>query len=333
MPHASVRLLIVLAIMAGLAIVAAPAHASGLVGRDTSREQLRVNAAGIADVRYQTKASGRAHANRVIYWGAVNGQIKFHLDRSAGWKSHMIDPKKPFVDACRPYSGPALPFMVKGCTMRDGSHWVLQKWQRIISNYGGQSGQAELRLSHFTGEAAVIAAQTDWSYSGMWQHMFGTYTYKGAPVYGELVTSRGYVLDGRGRNLSIESLDSDYPGGVGRWARVNMFLSNKPSGQWCFGVSPKTDAALPDPLWAWGRTYTGRSASDQYRARAAGPGVSPDVETYFTANSRATYEAPDSTSQSGWRYNDAGRMLDAKLNGQILALRGNGGGGSCSTVN
>jgi hypothetical protein len=311
------------------ALACAPqALASDLVARSTSHEQLRVNRSGVADVRY--RAGGKSH--REIYWGAINGQIHFRLDRSAGWKSKKINPKAPFVNVCGPYKGPKIPFMVRACTMPNGSHWALQKWPRIIPNYGGQSGPKELRLSHWTGETAVLWAKSAWSWSGQWQQLYGQYTFHGAPVYGELVTSRGYVLDGRGRNIAIESLSSDYPNGKDRWARVNMFLSGKPSGQWCFGVSPKADAYLPDPLWQWGRTFTGRSTVDQYRARVAGPGVSPDVQTYFRSLDRVTYEVPDPTSQSGWRYNEAGRLIDEAANAEILSLRGETGG-NCRTIN
>ncbi len=94
--------------------------------------------------------------------------------------------------------------------MPDGSHWALQNWQRVKPNYGGIAGDNELRISHFTGDAPQMWIKMDWSYTGMWEHLYGQYTFHGAPVVPVLTDARGAVLDGIGRNLSIESYDSDF---------------------------------------------------------------------------------------------------------------------------
>jgi len=41
-----------------------------------------------------------------------------------------------FTNKCRPYSGPALNWLVAACTAPDGSFWALQSWQRMLPNLG-----------------------------------------------------------------------------------------------------------------------------------------------------------------------------------------------------
>ena len=89
-----------------------------------------------------------------------------------------------------PYAGPALAWYVTGCTAPDGSHWVLQSWQRRLPNLGmapwlRSQRVWELHLSHFTGDPAVLEIYADYIYyGGLYHHLFGRLTYKGKPVYG-----------------------------------------------------------------------------------------------------------------------------------------------------
>lgn len=251
-----------LVIAAVLAVAPSAARASQLVDRNVSSASLAVNARGVALVRYQ--ARGRRH--HVLYWNGINRTKRFRHDRSGGWKSRVAD-WRSFDNACGRYRGPQLYYVVTQCTAPDGSHWVLQEWQRIIPNYGGTSGPRELRLSHFRGDPARLWIATDWSWRGRYMHLYGQYLYQGKPVYGHRFRPDGYVLDQLGRNVAIDSYNSDYGEG---WRRVNMFLSHYPSGQFCFGFAPKG-----------GSPHTGRSSVEWYRASVAGPGVSPDVFTLF----------------------------------------------------
>ena len=52
----------------------------------------------------------------------------------------------------------------------------------------------------------VLTIPMDWSWHS-WDHLFGTYTYRGLPVYGFHSTSTGQPLDSFGRNLYVDTLD------------------------------------------------------------------------------------------------------------------------------
>ena len=117
------------------------------------------------------------------------------MDYSGGWGTHGRAVWKNFKNACGPYRGPAIPWLVAACTARDGSHWALQRWQRSQANFGVAPwkpghGAWELRLSHWHGEAARLEVWLDWSYSGRWHHLFGRLTYLGQPLYGFATTLR-----------------------------------------------------------------------------------------------------------------------------------------------
>lgn len=237
------------------------AEGSMLVDRDTTSPRLAVDANGNALVTYRARGATR----RFLAWGAINSDLRFSIDRTGGTNSRRANPRS-FASACGPYTGPQLMYVKAACTAPDGSHWVLQEWMRIIK-VGGNKGPRELRLSHFTGQPAVLSIATDWSWNGRYRHMYGTYTYEGRGVYGNAWRSDGYVLDGLGRNIMIDSFDSDFGSG---WRRVNGFLSNAPYGEFCYGFTPKGNIQ-----------QTGRSASEWYFASTAGPGVSPDVFLMF----------------------------------------------------
>jgi hypothetical protein len=171
--------------------------------------------------------------------------------------------KDSFAGVCGKYDGPTLAWMVTGCKAPDGSYWAVQAWQRALSNYGlaPNATQAvwELRLSHWTGELPVLTIKTDWAWH-QWDHLYGTFTYGGSPVYGFKSTRGGEPLDTFGRNLYVDTLDSAYGSG---WKRENSFLTHTGTGAFCYSVNPH--ASRP----------SGKGTS--YRATIIGPGLTPDV--------------------------------------------------------
>jgi len=251
-----------------------PAQASQLLARNTTTERLLVSKDGRALVTYH--AGGRSH--RVLAWGAMNArapsavrpQVGFGLDYSGGWGRFGRPVWKTFRNACGPYSGPVLPWLVTACTAPDGSHWALQRWQRSQANFGRPPwkpghGAQELRLSHWKGPVAHLDVWLDWSYSGRWHHLFGRLTYRGLPVHGFSTTPTGDPLDSYGRVIYIDAYDSAYGEG---WRRENGFVARRPDGSFCYGFVPHR---LPS-----GQTLPPGRGS-RYRLATSGPGVTPDV--------------------------------------------------------
>lgn len=270
------RIAVPLAIILAALFAALPdgARASQLVARNTSNERLQVTRSGTALVTYHA----RGRLQRVLAWGAVNArtpteaekQAAFGMDYSGGWGTFGRPVWKTLRNACGPYRGPVLPWLVTACTAPDGSHWAVQRWRRSQANFGlppwrPGHGHWELRLSHWRGPVARLEVWLDWSYSGRWHHLFGRLTYRGFPVHGFSTTSTGDPLDSYGRVLYLDTFDSAYGPG---WRRENGFVARRPDGTFCYGFVPHR---LPS-----GETRppgTGRS----YRLATSGPGVTPDV--------------------------------------------------------
>jgi hypothetical protein len=170
---------------------------------------------------------------------------------------------KSFRGSCPKYTGPKLAWFVTACTAADGSHWAVQSWQRQLPNYGlapnATQSVWELRLSHWTTDLPVLKIDMDWAWR-KWDHLYGTYTYRGRPVYGFASTPSGQPLDAFGRNLYVDTLDSAYGAG---WRRENSFLTHKGTGAFCYSVNPHG----PHPA----------GNGVRYRATIQGPGVTPDV--------------------------------------------------------
>ncbi len=142
----------------------------------------------------------------------------------------------------------------------------------------------ELRLSHWTGELPVLTISTDWAWH-QWDHLYGTFTYAGHPVYGFKSTSSGNPLDSFGRNIYVDTYDSAY--GTG-WHRENSFLTHTNTGVFCYSFNPH------------GSNPAGRGT--RYRATVEGPGVTPDV--MWEGNAPGAYD----------------QTLDLQANEQITAL-------------
>ncbi len=256
-------------VLVTLLAAAAPAsaHASQLIDRNATAIHLEVSRAGQALLTY--RARGTVH--HVLAWHAVDAvtptsgqrQRAFRLDYSGGWGTYRKQVWRTFANACRPYTGPALAWFVTGCTAPDGSFWALQRWQRELPDYGTRPTASdavwELRLSHWTSPLPVLTIHLDWAYR-RYDHLFGTLTYLGQPVYGFSSTAGGAPLDGFGRNIYVDTLDSAYGSG---WRRENSFLSHRGTGTFCYGFYPHGDHP------------SGKGA--RYRATAIGPGVTPDV--------------------------------------------------------
>jgi hypothetical protein len=253
---------------AALAVISnGPAGASQLIDRNATAVRLAVDSAGEALVTYQAHGA----AKHVLAWGAVNAvppaadqpQAAFHLDYAGGWGKYHRSYWQTFVNRCRAYTGPPVPYAVATCTAPDGSYWALQSWQRVLPDYGARPTPAqavfELRLSHWTGLPAVLDVHVNWAYK-RFDHLFGTLTYRGSGVYGFHSTPSGQPLDSFGRNIYVDTLDSAYGAG---WKRENSFLTHQPGGAFCYGLFP----------------HGGRPAGTgtEYRATVIGPGVTPDV--------------------------------------------------------
>ena len=257
---ALVALVVTLSIPAG-------AGASTLIDRNASGATLQVDKTGRALVSY--RAGGKER--HVLAWGAVNAipptvgrrQVNFQLDYSGGWGSSRKEVWKTFANTCGPYTGPPLAWLVTACTAKDGSNWALQAWQRMLPDYGlaptATQSAWELRLSHWTGPLPVLRVYTDWAYR-KYDHLFGTFTYRGVPVHGFSSTAQGSPLDTFGRNLYVDTYDSAY--GTG-WKRENSFLTHMGTGDFCYGFYPHGDRPAGN--------------GQRYRATIIGPGVTPDV--------------------------------------------------------
>lgn len=249
------------------AILASSAGASQLIDRNAHGVKLEVNAKGEALLSYT--AGGKL--KHVLAWGAENAiaptkarpQVAFKLDYAGGWGKYHSDYWKTFKNTCATYDGPQLAWFVTACTATDGSHWALQAWQRMLPNYGltPAPSQAvwELRLSHWTGDLPVLTIATDWSWH-QWDHLFGTFSYGGSPVFGFRSTPAGNPLDTFGRNVYVDTYDSAYGAG---WKRENSFLTHTGTGAFCYSVNPH------------GSHPAGKGT--KYRATVEGPGVTPDV--------------------------------------------------------
>ncbi len=272
-----VRLAALIALAAAVALPGT-ALASEIVDRNASNVSLQVAENGQALVSY----NARGKRWNVLAWGAVNAlqptqarkQIEFRLDYSGGYGTYKRDVWKTFKNACRPYDGPTLQWLVTACKASDGSYWALQAWQRALPNYGlkasGKSAVWELRLSHWKGELPVLNVQLNWAYR-KYHHIFGSFTYLGKPVHGFKSTSAGVPLDTFGRNLYLDTFDSAYGKG---WKRENSFLMHRGTGKFCYG------------FYRHGSRPEGDGT--RYRATIIGPGVLPDI--FWQADALTSYD-------------------------------------------
>ncbi len=272
------------------ALSAGTASASQLIDRNAKQVALSINAKGEAMITYRDEGG----VKHVLAWGALNAiaptrarkQLAFKLDYSGGYGRHRKTQYwKSFGGSCGPYDGPPLAWKVVACKAPDGSYWALQSWQRMLPNYGVTPASPaqtawELRLSHWSGDLPVLTIQTDWAWH-QWDHLYGTFTYGGTPVYGFKSTPSGNPLDTFGRNVYVDTFGSAYGAG---WQRENSFLTHSGDGVFCYSFNPH------------GAHPSGKGT--KYRATVEGPGVTPDV--MWEGTSPGTYDrAADQLANDG----------------------------------
>lgn len=269
--------------------LATPAAASKLLDRNAHYESLKVDSSRVALVTYYA----HGHTIHALLWGAKNAvppnaahpksQVKFHVNYAGGFGSVLGRGYWRHVskhNVCGPYTGPPLFGLVKACTAPDGTNWALQVWQRALRDNGWRSKTSEqsaweLHVSHWSGPLPRLWFKADWIYAGArggpYDHIYGTFTYLGKPVYGFSSTAAGAPTDSFGRLIYMDTLKPPWKKGyrqVGGWYRFNSFLTHRPHGDFCPGVYP-TIAGVPS------RPRPGRGL--QYRITANGPGVTPIV--------------------------------------------------------
>jgi hypothetical protein len=273
-----VRFLVVLA----AAVVLAPAAAASqpLGDLNVSNVSLAVNASGKALVTYTTESGRR---RELLAWGAINArppsqeipQVAFTFDYSGGLHSLGHRAAKTFVDACGPYDGPPLVFLVTACKAPDGTYWAIQAWQRLLPMRGfapwlPEQGKFEFHLSHWSGPLAELQVSQNWTYGGRWQGLFGRLTYDGRPVYGFRTPSATKRGDSYARYVYIDAHDSVYGTGWRHDAGKVLHLGN---GAFCYSFVPQ----VPPPGYP-DRTPRGPAIGDLHRVTVMGPGVTPDVQ-------------------------------------------------------
>jgi hypothetical protein len=277
------RLLVAITSMLVLGCFAPAAKSSQLIDRNATNVSLQISTTGQALLTYTADGQLR----HVLAWGAVGAraptpdapQVKFTLDYAGGWGHYRREVWKTFRNGCRPYTGPALAWLVTACTAPDGSYWAVQSFPQALPDLGFTPWLPAqrawwLELSHWTGPLAKIEVWNDWVYNHRYQQLFGQLTYRGQPVYGFGTTGVGAPTDGYGRLLYLDTLDSAYGPG---WHRENSFVSHNPTGVFCYGFypfDPSRGGYEKPPGYTGPR---GPGAGRRYRITVEGPGVTPIV--------------------------------------------------------
>jgi len=269
------------ALVALAALVGAPsALATEKVTDNASNVVLKVDNAGHAVV-YFTRAGRRQHP---VVWGAINArdpnrsvpQVSFRVDYSGGYMRLGRPLWKTIRNRCRPYDGPALPWLVTACKAPDGSYWALQQFRRLLPNLGlapwrRNQFARELHISHWSGDIARLDVWADWVMSFRYHELFGRLTYRGRPVHGFRATRTGVPLDSYGRLIYLDTYNSRLGPG---WRRENSFLARQPDGHFCYHFVQRSryPGYPPGPRRP-------PANSERYRITAGGPGVTPFVMT------------------------------------------------------
>ena len=219
---------------------AGDAAASELIGRDGGRASLQVNGSGQAHVAWSEDGATR----HLVAGNAINArpprpglpQVSFQLRYGA---------RSIAGAGCGDYDGPPLAWLVVACKAPDGSYWALQRWARLKPNYGGRSGEWELRLSHWSGPLPRLELWTDWAYR-RFDHLYGRYTYRGEPVHGFRVTPRAT------RSTTMAATSS--------WTRWTLATDRVGGGRTAFSRNVRTEpSATASTGMALGRPARGCS--------------------------------------------------------------------------
>ena len=118
----------------------------------------------------------------------------------------------------------------------------------------------ELRLSHWTGDLPVLTIDTDWAWH-QWDHLFGTFTYDGQPVFGFKSTP------GRQPARHVR------PQPLRRHVRLGLRHGLEAREQ--LPDAHRTPASSVTASTRTARHPAGKGT--KYRATVEGPGVTPDV--------------------------------------------------------
>ncbi len=273
-----------LAAVATALLVPAVGQASQLIDRNATDVQIGVDRKGEALLTYRVGGV----LKHVLAWGAINAlgpsadakQVHFKLDYAGGWGKYHTEYWKTFVNSCTPYSGPALPYFVAGCTAPDGSFWAVQGFPQPLPDLGftpWTSAQQEiwLELSHWSGALPKLEVWQGWIYNNRYDEIFGRLTYQGQPVYGFGTTHHGAPTDGFGRLIYLDTYDA--PAYGTGWRRENSFVAHNPTGAFCYGFYPFNPTVggyqyPPDET-----AIRGPGVGSRYRITAQGPGVTPDI--------------------------------------------------------
>jgi hypothetical protein len=243
-------------------------YSGGYKAHYTDNPLVKSAVAKLRSLQVQMQNATAARANRLRY--ALAPQITAAYAAIAKLRAGAM----VFKNACGPYTGPTLTWLVAACTASDGSSWALQSWQRALPNLGETPWLAaqsvwELHLSHWTGPLPVLDIELDWVNTQKEQHLFGRFSYLGLPVHGFGSMADGNPTDSFGRNIYLDVLNA--PGYGTGWKRENSFLTHNSGGNFCYGFYPHA----PYPGYPAGARPSG--AGESYRATVIGPGVLPDV--------------------------------------------------------
>ena len=259
-------------------------NASQLIDRNAVGVQIGVNLEGEALLTY--RAQGQL--KHVLAWGAINArspqagvpQVRFRLDYAGGVGKYGRDYWKTFADACRPYSGPSIPYFVAGCTAPDGSYWAAQGFPQPLPDLGftpwtdAQRG-VWLELSHWSGPLPKLEIWQGWIYNNRYDEIFGRLTYRDRPVYGFGTTPYGSPTNGYGRLVYLDTFDAlNYGSG---WRRENSFVPHNPTGVFCYGFYPFNPTVGGYQYPTNQTAARGPGVGSRYRITARGPGVTPDI--------------------------------------------------------
>jgi hypothetical protein len=267
----------------GAALFVTPALASEpMSDLDATFLSLKVNAKGEALVDVRRRDGKVRH---VLVWGALNAvppsdqsvrQERFSYDYAGGWGKYRSGSYwKTFRNACTPYDGPPLVYLVYACKAPDGSYWAIQRWQRGLPLLGFEPWLPshtwyELHISHWAGELSKLEVYTHWTYGGQWQGLFGRFTYLGQPIFGFGSTGQGNPFDRFGRNVYIDTLNSAYGPG---WKRESGILVHKNTGTFCHSFVPQK----PFPDYP-SKAMRPAAPGERYRVTVMGAGVTPVIQ-------------------------------------------------------
>jgi len=318
-----------------LALVALAA-ASQMIARNAAGVSLKVGkmkGIWVAVITYKSKGK----LWHTLAWNAQNHvdfrdynpsvpQYSFQVSNAGGYKTVFgSGAYKTIKNVCKPNGSlkHQLHNGVAACTMPDGSHWALQNFQRLLPDWGGKphgtANDIELHLSHFTTQAIpVLWMKLGWEKRGQqyFQHIYGTFSAAGKPVYGKESTHEGVPLDTYGRNVYVDVKNACWTkkGGhtqAGGWIRWNGFLSHGTRGDFCPSVYPK---------------QTAKGCFDKntaFRSFSMGPGLTPIAYwigpapgsgNYAVGGFKAGYYSKPTTVS----YKKKGSKYDAALNAQLM---------------